>query len=84
MQNDLSEGIFDDVQEYPDTEVKRRFDRLIGLDSVKDRLVKEAMMRLQPTSLDSWSQRHFNESLPALKFFQRRPPLFILAGDVGT
>ncbi len=84
MQNDLTDGIFDDVQEYPDTEVKRRFDRLVGLDSVKDRLVKEAMMRLQPTSLDAWSQRHFKESLPALKYFQRRPPLFILSGDVGT
>ena len=53
MQNNLTDGIFDDVQEFPDTEVKRRFERLVGLDSVKDRLIKEAMMRLQPTSLDA-------------------------------
>jgi len=84
MQNDLTDGIFDDVREFPDTDAKRRFERLVGLDDVKDRLIKEAMMRLQPSSLESWSQRHFNESLPALRFFQRRPPLFILAGDVGT
>ena len=84
MQNELTDGIFDDVREFPDTDAKRRFERLVGLDDVKDRLIKEAMMRLQPSSLESWSQRHFNESLPALRFFQRRPPLFILAGDVGT
>ena len=84
MQNKSTDGIFDDVQEFPDTDVKRRFERLVGLDCVKDRLIKEAMMRLQPNSLDAWSQRHFKESLPALKFFQSRPPLFILAGDVGT
>ena len=71
MQIKLTDGIFDDVQEFPDAEVKRRFERLVGLDCVKDRLVKEAMMRLQPSSQDAWSQRHFNESLPALKFFQR-------------
>lgn len=83
MQNS-TDAIFDDVLEFPDSDVKRRFDRLVGLDAVKDRLTKEAMMRLQPSSLEDWSQRHFNDSLPALRFFQRRPPLFILAGDVGT
>lgn len=84
MQSNSTDGIFDDVLEFPDSDVKRRFDRLVGLDAVKDRLTKEAMMRLQPSSLEDWSQRHFSDSLPALKFFQRRPPLFILAGDVGT
>lgn len=84
MHNDSSDGIFDDVREFPDTDVKRRYDSLVGLDAVKDRLTKEAMMRLQPSSLEDWSQQHFRDSLPALKFFQRRPPLFILAGDVGT
>ncbi len=84
MSIDPADGIFDDVLEFPDANVKRRFDRLVGLDAVKDRLAKEALMRLQPSSLEDWSQRHFNDSLPALRYFQRRPPLFILAGDVGT
>lgn len=84
MEPNSTDGIFDEVLEFPDADVKRRFDRLVGLDSVKDRLTKEAMMRLQPSSLENWSQHHFNDSLPALRFFQRRPPLFILAGDVGT
>ncbi len=84
MERDSTDGIFDDVLEFPDSDVKRRFDRLVGLDAIKDRLAKEAMMRLQPASLENWSQQHFNDSLPALRFFQRRPPLFILAGDVGT
>ncbi len=84
MEKNSTEGIFDEVLEFPDSDVKRRFDRLVGLDSVKDRLTKEALMRLQPSSLENWSQQHFKESLPALRYFQRRPPLFILAGDVGT
>jgi len=84
MERDSTDGIFDDVLEFPDADVKRRFERLVGLDAVKDRLTKEAMMRLQPSSLEDWSQQHFNDSLPALRYFQRRPPLFILAGDVGT
>ena len=81
--NDMN-GIFDEVLEFPDADVKRRFERLVGLDDVKERLTKEAMMRLKPSSLEDWSRRHFNVVIPALQYFQRRPPLFILAGDVGT
>lgn len=84
MEMHSTDGIFDDVVEFPDAEVRRRFDELVGLDAVKERLTKEAMMRLQPSSLEDWSQRHFNELLPALRYFKRRPPLFVLAGDVGT
>jgi AAA+ superfamily predicted ATPase len=84
MRSDATDGIFDEVCEFPDSDVRRRFDRLVGLNDVKDRLTKEAMMRLQPSSLEDWSKRHFNVALPALQFFHRRPPLFILAGDVGT
>ncbi|QEG35822.1 AAA family ATPase [Bythopirellula goksoeyrii] len=84
MNNHSTDGIFDEVTEFPDPETKRRLERLVGLDEVKERLVKEAMMQLQPSSLEEWSLRHFDHLLPALCFFQRRPPLFILAGDVGT
>lgn len=84
MEVNSTDGVFDEVMEFPDADIKRRFDRLVGLDAVKERLVKEAMMRLQPSSLEDWSQSYFKQSLPALRYFQRRPPLFILAGDVGT
>jgi len=33
MERDLTDGIFDDVQEFPDADVKRRYDRLVGLDA---------------------------------------------------
>lgn len=84
MEPNSMEGIFDEVLEFPDADAKRRYDNLVSLDATKERLAKEAMMRLQPLSLEDWSQKHFNDSLPALRYFQRRPPLFILAGDVGT
>lgn len=41
-------------------------------------------MRFKPSALEDWSRRHFKTVIPALQFFQSRPPLFILAGDVGT
>ncbi len=69
MQGNATDGIFDDVHEFPDADVKRRFERLVGLDAVKERLTKEAMMRLQPSSLEDWSKRHFKDSLPALHSF---------------
>jgi len=84
VHSDATDGIFDDVGEFPDPDVKRRYERLVGLDVMKERLTKEAMMRLQPSSLQEWSQRHLKDVLPALAYFQRRPPLFVLAGDVGT
>ena len=84
MKNSDTDSVFDEVLEFPDADVKRRFERLVGLDDVKERLTKEAMMRLKPSSLEDWSKQHFKAVIPALQYFLRRPPLFILAGDVGT
>ncbi len=77
-------GLFEEVREFPDPAAARRFDGLVGLDDVKERLRKEARLLLDPTSLDTWSQTHHGQSLRLVEFFRDRPPLFIFAGDVGT
>jgi SpoVK/Ycf46/Vps4 family AAA+-type ATPase len=77
-------GIFEEVREFPDPAAARRFAGLVGLDEVKERLLKEARLLLDPASLDTWSQTHHGQKLRLIEFFRDRPPLFIFAGDVGT
>jgi SpoVK/Ycf46/Vps4 family AAA+-type ATPase len=76
--------LFEPVLEYPDDDAHRRYAGLIGLDAVKIRLVKETTIRLAPGQLTEWSRRHHGGTVPAAAALLDRPPVFILAGDVGT
>lgn len=80
MQPDL----FDDVVEYPNSDAKGRFERLVGLDDTKERLLKEAALLLDRGLLDDWSERHYKRRIDLVERFRERSPLFIFAGDVGT
>jgi AAA+ superfamily predicted ATPase len=82
--NDASTGIFEEVLEFPDPGAARRFALLVGLDEMKDRLLKEARLLLDPDSLAAWSNKHHRKKLRIIDYFRDRPPLFIFAGDVGT
>lgn len=77
-------GIFEEVREFPDPAAARRFTGLVGLDRMKERMLKEARLLLDPESLSVWSQKHHHRKIKIADFFQDRPPLFIFAGDVGT
>jgi len=77
-------GIFEEVQEYPDPVAARRFASLVGLDAMKERLLKEARLLLDAESLSQWSKKHHRGKSRIIDFFRDRPPLFIFAGDVGT
>ncbi len=76
--------VFDEVIELPDLNKKRQFDELIGLDHVKERLIKEGLLLLKPSLLEEWSKKHHSRVLPVVTKFQERPPLIIFSGDVGT
>jgi AAA+ superfamily predicted ATPase len=77
-------GIFEEVREYPDPAAARRFASLVGLDEMKERLLKEARLLLDPNSLNDWTKKHYGKKVKVAELFQDRPPLFIFAGDVGT
>jgi AAA+ superfamily predicted ATPase len=77
-------GIFAEVKEFPDPDASRRFASLVGLDDMKERLLKEALILLDPTALENWSKKYHRTRLPLIELFQNRPPLFLFAGDVGT
>jgi AAA+ superfamily predicted ATPase len=79
-----NDGLFETVATFPDPDVLERYNGLIGLDAFKERLEKEAQSILRPDLLEKWSHEKHGVRLPALNLLQRRPPLFIFAGDVGT
>jgi AAA+ superfamily predicted ATPase len=77
-------GIFEEVKEFPDPGAARRFASLVGLDEVKQRLLREAQLMLDPDSLSAWSNKHHKQVVKITQLFHDRPPLFLFAGDVGT
>jgi AAA+ superfamily predicted ATPase len=76
--------LFEDVRHLPDATGQADFDRLVGLDEYKERLVKEALLLVDPGLAAKWSTDHHGDRIAALDLLAARPPLFVLAGDVGT
>lgn len=76
--------LFSDVLSFPDSDAQQRYAALIGVEEVKQRLVSEATMLLDPQHVNAWSVRHHGHTIPAANELGTRPPLIILAGDVGT
>jgi SpoVK/Ycf46/Vps4 family AAA+-type ATPase len=82
--NEGTTGIFEQVREFPDPAAARRFAGLVGLDHMKERLLKEARLFFDPESLTAWSSKHYRRKIQLIELFRDRPSLFIFAGDVGT
>jgi hypothetical protein len=80
----MIDGLFEKVVTFPDPDSHEVYNSLYGLELIKERLQKEAQSMLRPDLLDKWSRDKHGVRLPALDLLQRRPPLFIFAGDVGT
>lgn len=76
--------VFERVDKFPRPAAGERYDALVGLDRVKERLLKEARVLLKPALLEQWSKQHHGEVLPVVQAFRERIPLFVFAGDVGT
>jgi SpoVK/Ycf46/Vps4 family AAA+-type ATPase len=77
-------GLFEDVVTFPDSDMHERYQALVGLDAIKERLEKETEALLRPDLLEKWSKEKHGARLVALDVLSRRLPLFIFAGDVGT
>jgi len=69
---------------YPDFEPQNRLSRLVGLDSQKSRLTKILGLLVNPNGLEAWARRHHAGADGLLNTILRRPPLVVLAGDVGS
>lgn len=69
---------------YPDFAPQERLNRLVGLDEQKDRLLKMLSLLINPSGLENWRRKHHPDNKGLLSATLRRPPLVILAGDVGA
>jgi AAA+ superfamily predicted ATPase len=76
--------LFERRMTYPDVEAKARLARLVGLDAHKARLSKMLGLLVNPARLQTWVQKHHPEGHHLLSMVLRRPPLIVLAGDVGS
>ena len=76
--------LFQQRLSFPDFDAQERFARLVGLDDHKDRLSKILGLLVNPVGLKAWAEKHHPGSNDILHSVLRRPPLVILAGDVGS
>lgn len=76
--------LFESCITYPDFEHKERLARLVGLDDHKSRLTKMLALLLNPSGLQTWARKHHAGANGVLDDVLRRPPLVVLAGDVGS
>jgi AAA+ superfamily predicted ATPase len=75
---------FEAERTYPDDSARAWYERLVGLDEHKQRLLVELEMLLYPERLVRWSQRHHQNVLRIIDVNANRVPLILLVGDVGT
>jgi len=78
-------AFFEAERVYPDIAAQRWYERLVGLDDHKARLLIELEMLLYPERLEQWSKRyHGGQVLRVCELYGNRVPLILLEGDVGT
>ena len=84
MSQPTLDELFERRLTYPDFAFKERLDRLIGLDEYKARLTKMLGLLVNPRHLRDWVGKHHPHASRLVSLVTSRPPLVILAGDVGS
>ncbi len=77
------EELFEKPKTYPDADAHSRLARLVGLDDQKSRLGKILGLLVNPSGLGDWARNQHPGAEQLLAAVLRRPPLIVLAGDVG-
>lgn len=76
--------VFEQRINYPDIDARERFQRLVGIDDQKDRLTKIISLLVNPFGLETWMKKHHPGATAIVNTVLKRPPLVVLAGDVGA
>jgi len=80
----VQDGLFERRVSFPDPDARSRLASLVGLDEHKSRLAKMLGLLVNPTGLEAWARRYHGSTASLLRPVLRRPPLVVLAGDVGS
>ena len=70
--------------EFPDVDANERLQQLVGLDDHQRALAKFLGIAINPGKLKEWIDIHHDGAALMLGALLGRPPLAILAGDVGS
>lgn len=76
--------LFENTIVYPDPDMQQRLGLLVGLDDTKERIKKILSLLINPNGVHEWVDTYHKGASQILNFVTRRPPLIILAGDVGS
>jgi len=77
--------IFESIIEYPNKRAENEYQSLVGLNDLKNRLIKEGSLLLSTEALEKWSKKHHkNKIISACLAFEKRLPLVVFGGDIGT
>jgi AAA+ superfamily predicted ATPase len=78
------DDLFDRRLTFPDMSASKRLNRMVGVDEPKSRLSKILGILINPDGPRKWADKHHRGATTLLDYVERRPPLIVLAGDVGT
>jgi AAA+ superfamily predicted ATPase len=78
------DDLFERRLTFPDPVARQRLAALVGLDDHKQRLMKILGLLINADGLKKWAEKHHPHLNGSLKSILRRPPLVVLAGDVGS
>ena len=76
--------LFEPIINYPDPEFRGRLELLVGLDDTKEKIKKILGLLVNPNGVKQWADTYHKGAGSILNFVTRRPPLIVLAGDVGS
>ena len=76
--------LFEKRISYPDFEAQERLSKLVGLDDQISRLSKMLGLLVNSKGLENWAKKYHQGADQLVNMILRRPPLIVLAGDVGS
>lgn len=76
--------LFDTTSSFPDSDAKDRLSRLVGLDNHIRRLSGVLGLLVNPSGIKRWQVKTHPTAEHTIDLVIGRPPLVILAGDVGS
>lgn len=80
----MIDSLFERRVSFPDFAAQERLARLVGLDDHISRLSKMLGLLVNSKGLKNWADKHHQGADQLVNMILRRPPLVVLAGDVGS